>query len=465
MDGKIDEFATVSGGRAGAVERPDAIARRGRQDPADPADLVNTERPSEPLQPDPPLLREQALKQEADGALGRPIAHLPISWIWALTIAVLAISGAMIVLSMQNFERIATAPGVLRPVGGEAQVYSSPGLVVEQILVREGEEVTKGQPLLVLSNEIGSEGGSTLSTNLLESLAEQEALLERQLTSVDGDIQARELEMVASEQELVANLAAAEASYVEANSRLAMAEEDLSVAKPIAERGFVSANAMRQRELAVINMRQLAREELGRIEALRARIARQRATAGRLPLARLNERAVVSSQLEELRQRREQIRAGSLREIRAPVAGKVSALQASVGRTTVPTQPLLYIVPENTQLEAVLYIPSRDIGFVRPGQAIRLRYHAYPYQRHGAFKATVRHVSSTAIRPEEISGPVAIQEPAFRVVANVPGNTIDAYGEKQKLSSGLVFDADIVIEDRSFIEWITEPFRALRGST
>jgi hypothetical protein len=46
-------------------------------------------------------------------------------------------------------------------------------------------------------------------------------------------------------------------------------------------------------------------------------------------------------------------------------------------------------------LQAEIYIPSRAIGFVKPGQEVRLLYDAFPYQRFGAYRGRVVAASSS----------------------------------------------------------------------
>lgn len=42
-------------------------------------------------------------------------------------------------------------------------------------------------------------------------------------------------------------------------------------------------------------------------------------------------------------------------------------------------------------------------------------YDAFPYQRFGSFKGTVRSISRVALDPRQIDAPFKIEEPVYRV--------------------------------------------------
>jgi membrane fusion protein len=121
------------------------------------------------------------------------------------------------------------------------------------------------------------------------------------------------------------------------------------------------------------------------------------------------------------------------------------------------------IVPEGAEMVAVLYVPSRGIGFLQPGQEVRLRYDAFPFQRFGAANARVKSISQTVLRPEEVNAAVQLQEPAYTVVTILDDQQMAAYGKTYSLHPGMALTADIVAEERSFAAWLFEPLLALKG--
>ena len=84
------------------------------------------------------------------------------------------------------------------------------------------------------------------------------------------------------------------------------------------------------------------------------------------------------------------------------MAGDVSDITTEIGQRVVPEKSLVTIVPQGSNVETWLYAPSSAIGFARPGQQVRLRFDAYPYQKYGVGKGTIIAISRVAIDPAEL---------------------------------------------------------------
>jgi membrane fusion protein len=108
----------------------------------------------------------------------------------------------------------------------------------------------------------------------------------------------------------------------------------------------------------------------------------------------------------------------------------VSTLQATAGQFADPRRLQLEIVPNASFFQAELFVPTRAIGFVRPGQKVRLKYEAFPYQNFGTYTGHITKISQTILTSSDASGPIALKEPAYRVTAAPERPDIDAYGKK-----------------------------------
>lgn len=150
-------------------------------------------------------------------------------------------------------------------------------------------------------------------------------------------------------------------------------------------------------------------------------------------------------------------------ELRAPKAGRITALQASVGQVVDPAKPLMTWTPDGGSLRAELYVASRAIGFVKPGQRVRMLYDAFPYQKFGPAWGEVQEVSATVLAPAEMTAAVPVQEPVYRVTARLDAQSMRAFGADTPLQPGMALTADVILEERSFAEWLLEPLLALRA--
>jgi len=147
--------------------------------------------------------------------------------------------------------------------------------------------------------------------------------------------------------------------------------------------------------------------------------------------------------------------------VTAPSGTRVAAIPVRPGETVAPGETIAVLIPEGGHLIAELYLPTRAVGFIEPGQEVQLRIDAFPHQRFGTAQATITSVSRTVLAPEEAAIPgLALAEPVFRVEAALDQTEIEAYGDVIPLQPGLIVSADIIIDRRNLIEWLFDPLSA-----
>jgi len=112
-------------------------------------------------------------------------------------------------------------------------------------------------------------------------------------------------------------------------------------------------------------------------------------------------------------------------------------------------------------------VPSRAVGFVEPGDAVRLRYPSFPYQKFGHHGGKVLRISRSALSSGELGtlvGKGNAGEPYYRIVVALDRPTVRAFGREEALKPGMLLEADILGERRRLWEWAIEPLYALSGS-
>ena len=65
-----------------------------------------------------------------------------------------------------------------------------------------------------------------------------------------------------------------------------------------------------------------------------------------------------------------QFKENKSQQITAPSDGIITNIFYRRGQKIQPSKPLLQIIPSHVNLIARLYIPSREIGFLKPGQKL-----------------------------------------------------------------------------------------------
>lgn len=151
--------------------------------------------------------------------------------------------------------------------------------------------------------------------------------------------------------------------------------------------------------------------------------------------------------------------------VTAPIDGRVTALAAGVGRAVNAARPVMVIVPQNAELVAELYAPTRAVGFVEPGKETRLLYDAFPYQRFGSFGGKVDNISRIAVDPRETEIPFPFEEPVYRIKVKLDRQAIKAFGGQNPLQAGMTLQANIVLERQTFLAWLLQPLNAVLNRT
>jgi membrane fusion protein len=198
------------------------------------------------------------------------------------------------------------------------------------------------------------------------------------------------------------------------------------------------------------------------VAARRNQLTETRFTLRQLPTVMAQKVQNFRNELAATEQRIAEINGRRAYAIRAPAAGRVSTLQATVGQVADPQRLQLEIIPEGAVMQAELFVPARGIGFVEVGQPVRILYEAFPYQHFGSYRGRVINVSQTILTRADAAGPVEVKEPAYRVTAALEQPEIKAYGKTLTLQPDMLLKADIILENRSLMNWLLSPLRGVR---
>jgi membrane fusion protein len=315
-------------------------------------------------------------------------------------------------------------------------------------------EVAAGAPLVTLSLAQGEGGvGPQLS-----QLASQDTELGRQqqLALQLGSTESSSLER--QKAGLAAGIASLERQHSLAAGQARLAESATRRAARLAAEG-----AGTQRQVEDSRSALLARR--AEMEGLTERLAAQRAALRMLDgqiaqrgMEAQRSAAEIAAQRAALAEQRAGLSRLDQIVLTAPVAGEVSDVSTEVGQHARPDASLVTIVPRGSRLQVWLYAPSRAIGFVHPGQEVRLHFDAFPYQKYGAGRGRVTAVSRVPIEPSALDSALGIQEPVFRIrvaideaVPRLPG------GAAARLRPGMTLSANLVLERRSLWEVLFNP--------
>jgi len=122
----------------------------------------------------------------------------------------------------------------------------------------------------------------------------------------------------------------------------------------------------------------------------------------------------------------------------------------SVGTVVSAGQVLVTLVPLDERLELEALVQNRDIGFVFPGQAARVKLDAFPFTRYGTLDGTIRQVSQDAIQSE--SGQLV-----FPARVELAVQAIKIADATVRLTPGMTAQIDVTTGTRTIMNYLISP--------
>lgn len=405
------------------------------------------------------LFREEAL-EAATQRLGRPLNPFGLP-AWLLTgFFLLVLTVVAIFMATGSYARKETVSGRVTLQGGAPRVVSSRPGIIDRVHVAEGQRVSAGDVLFTVAAESLRPEGGALGETLETAIADQGEARLKELQAQSSRVDHQGEEIAVRRAGLVRRIEGLKREVQLQGERVALAGVTVRDLRPLFESQQLAAIQYRQYESALLDARQqlsALERELGTAEAdLRQLVASE--SVLRDEHASLAAR--IQAEMAVLAERQANLDGDRRFALAAPVDGIVTAMAQQAGAPVQPNGTLAVIVPEGAVLQVELWVPSRAIGFVRVGQDVRLMYDAFPYQRFGFGKGRVISVSNAPIPPSDLLGVAETTEPMFRVLASVEDPEVKAYGERWTLGPGMRLAADLVLEKRSFLDWVLDPLRA-----
>jgi len=435
----------------------------------------------------PALLAEGDHDDQARAELLRQVWRLaiPIGVVVAMALAwsvIAPLSGAVV------------AGGQVKVELNRKTVQHQEGGIVREILVRNGQKVRAGQPLVVIGDvrtqselhvlqdqlnaarihgaRAQAEATLQMRFNLAADLAAQpgatdhlareQALFGARRRTLDEEIASIEKQIREAHAQAIAlgtQIAATEKSA-------ALSAEELEINNKLVRDGFINRTRLLelQRDASDYVARvgeyrgqlALAQQRVGELEA---RIAQARNQYQQQATDELKEASSKVRELEErLRPPQDQV---ERQIVRSPVDGEVMSMHvAAAGEAIGPREPILDVVPEREKLVIEAHIRPEDIEHVRKDGAAEVRLTAFDARTAPMLPAQVAFVSADRVSDPDSS------ESWYVAAIDVDAATLRRYPQIH-LQAGMPAEVFITTPARTLLQYLLKPFssftsRALR---
>ena len=400
---------------------------------------------------------ERQHRQGGQVALLQPLPTKIITWLAAVSVGCI-----IIFLFLGQYARKETVVGFLAPTSGIAKIFATRPGTIKDIYVKEGEEVKKGQPLLAVETSQIAVTGQDINAGMLAPLEWQQTTLKDQIAAEQERMKSEQARLSATAAGLETEISEVRAQIETQQEQFRLSSEFVSSVAGLAARGIVSDLDYKKRQVAALEQKEKLDSLNQQLAARQNQLTEARFSLEQLPTVTAGKIQSLRSELATTEQHIAEINGRRAYEIRAPAAGRVTILQATVGQFADTTRPEMDIVPDDSILQAELFVPTRAIGFVQPGQEVRILYDAFPYQQFGTYRGRVIEISQTILTRTDTIGPVELKEPAYRVKVSLDRPDIDAYGKRIPLQADMLLRADIILEKRTLLKWLLDPLLSVR---
>ena len=354
----------------------------------------------------------------------RPPSWMPMVIGSSLSVLVLFVIGAAALIKV---DRVVPVAGRLQTLRSTQEVSPPEQGVISQVLVKENQLVSAGQPLVVLDTE-------TLQAEASSMVDKQRSLVATSLAEV---------------QRLRAAIAEARARLLGAQQQLRITDAQLAQLRPLAREGGYG-------QLSVLDSEKSRAELNARISSTRAEIQKLQAESAQKEALVTSELSASRASLVATRSRLRQI------VLKAPFKGTILDLSAKRGQVAIGAAPLLKVVPIDN-LQARVDMPDADLAFVRPGQSAELEFPAYRRDKYGWLPAEVISIGTDALPPDETS---ELKVPRFPVKLKLARQYLEFDGQRFGLQAGMALTANLKLDKASILELLFNQFtggaRALR---
>jgi len=350
---------------------------------------------------------------------------------------------AVIWACLSKTDIVVTSSGTIQPVGNISSLNSYASGTIKSINIEEGAYVKAGDVLIELDTQSLDIDADTLN-NQKKVLEAQKDIYSKiknnaDLTKVDiskfeADIQPYILSIIDNDKAYHNNLSTLESEKENAALNRDIANikldeyntnDDISQAEYDAQKLVVkqTENAFIQAETNVLKAQITYSEQINSaISEINGKLRQIEADLDKYRLSIENQKIV------------------------APVNGYINNIAVNnVGETVTSAQQVVTIVPADTPVEMVCYVKNMDIADIKVGMDAEIKLEAYPYNKYGTVKGTVKYISPSSFNTEKMGSVYLVKL------------DVDNSNQKINVMSGLTGAVEVKVGKRSIMRYFLDP--------
>jgi len=363
---------------------------------------------------------------------------------------VLYVIGAVLLcgITWANFarvEEITQGEGKIISKSREQIIKSLEGGIIDDMLVREGDIVEKGQPLLKINPVRAQSTYQEMHTKLMgltTMMARLQAEAYQLPLEFPEEVRGEKLMIEQETNAYKARKKSLEDSVNALENSHALIMKEIALAEPLAARGLLS-------EVEILRMRRQANDL--KIQMVERRNRYQGEANAELVKIELE----VAQVTESLVGRKDVLERTT---INAPVRGTVKNVRIStIGGVIQPGEDILEIVPLEDQLIVEGQIKPQDVAFLRPGLPATVKVSAYDYGIYGGLKGTVMLISPDTLQDDKKLAAGRPDATYYRVQILTDTSWLEAGEKKLPIIPGMTATVEIRTGEKTILDYLLKP--------
>lgn len=372
--------------------------------------------------------------------------HYPTRSLWTIVLAFISVITLGIWAAYAELDQIARAQGQVIATARTQVIQSANDGVIEAILVREGEQVKKGQLLARLDR-------SQAEAAWRDSLGKV-AALKATLARLQAEVFNRPLQFpdevkaypafVQNQSELFhRRQAALKAEIAALEESLALVREELALSEKLLATGDIG-------QAEVIRLKKQVADLKGQITNRRNKYFQD----AQAELTKAEEDLATQQQILA-----ERTFIYEHTEITAPADGLVKNIQITTpGAKVRPGEVIMELVPTGSELVIEAKLQPADIAWVRKGLPAAIKLDAFDYTIYGALKGEVRYISPDALSEKTANGEAIYYRVQIRLDEAALAEHNRTYPDKKiEIQPGMTATVEIVTGRKSVLAYLTKP--------
>lgn len=360
---------------------------------------------------------------------------------WVIWVTLIAFTTLVVWSSMAKIDQVTRASGSVIASDRTQEIQALEGGIITTLTVKEGDNVKKGQLLVILEEERAKAAVDNSATKI--------AALQAKVSRLEAELFNRPLKFSPSLDAYPEYIANQTALYnrrrqaIEQDIRsleaiLRLAQQELNMNEPLLKYGDVSqADVIRLRRQVADIQSQIANKRNKYFEEAQNDLTKTQEE--------------LESEQEQMRDRTQVLQE---KRLIAPTDGKVNNIKiTTLGGVVKPGEVVMQILPTNSSLIVEVKVKPTDIADVSIGQKANIKLDAYDYSIYGTLDGVVSYISPDSLMQSTPRG----EEPYYRVQIKIIGTEFKDRQQKIQVKPGMTVNVDIKAKQRTVLSYLTKP--------